>query len=59
VGLKIRVFAEAAVVTGQVTFKAVRGGKDWSGPERFTDTFVRRDGQWQAVATRSSRVAKP
>ena len=39
--------------------KAVRDGKNVSGVERFTDAFVRRGGQWEAVASHSSPVAKP
>ena len=55
---KVQVMGDTAIVTGRITMKAVRDGKDISGQERFTDTFVRRGGQWQAVATHSSRVAK-
>jgi ketosteroid isomerase-like protein len=56
---KVHVIGDTAIVTGRITMKAVRDGKDVSGQERFTDTFVRRGGQWQAVASHSSRVAKP
>ena len=55
---KVQVIGDTAIVTGRITMKAMRDGKDISGQERFTDTFVRRAGQWQAVATHSSRVAK-
>ena len=56
---KVQVIGDTAIVTGRITMKAERDGKDISGQERFTDTFVRRGGQWQAVASHSSRVAKP
>jgi ketosteroid isomerase-like protein len=56
---QVHVVGDTAIVTGRVTQKGVRDGKDITGQERFTDTFVRRGGQWQAVATHSSRIAKP
>jgi ketosteroid isomerase-like protein len=56
---KVHVIGDTAIVTGRVTAKGIRDGKDITGQERFTDTFVRRNGQWQAVATHSSRVVKP
>jgi ketosteroid isomerase-like protein len=56
---KVHLFGDTAVVTGRSTIKQIRDGKEYSGQERFTDVFVRRDGRWQAVATHSSRVGKP
>ena len=56
---KVQVIGDTAIVTGRMTTKGVRDGKDISSQERFTDTFVRRGGRWQAVATHSSRVVKP
>ncbi len=56
---KVHVVGDTAIVTGRSTIKAFRDGKDWSGQERWTDVFVRRNGRWQAVATHSSRIATP
>ena len=56
---KVRVIGEMAVVTGRSIVNGRRDGKDWSEQNRWTDTFVRRNGRWQAVATHSSRVATP
>lgn len=56
---KVRVIGDMAIVTGRSTVTGKRDGKDWSEQNRWTDTFVRRNGQWQAVATHSSRVATP
>ena len=56
---KVQVIGDTAIVTGRMTIKGVRDGKDINSQERFTDTFVRRAGQWQAVATHSSYVVKP
>lgn len=56
---KVHVIGDTAIVTGRSTIKGIRDGKDWSGQERWTDVFVRRNGRWQAVATHSSRIARP
>ena len=55
--VRVQVFGDAAVVTGRT-----RGAGDFAGTPydvviRFTDTFVRRAGQWQAVASHSSLAA--
>lgn len=56
--LKVHPLGEvAAVVTGANTIKASFKGKDISGTYRFSDTFVKRDGRWQVVATQSTLVA--
>ena len=53
--LRIRVYGDAAVVTGRAVYRG------WSKQEgnyvhrfRFTDTFIRRDGAWKCVATHAS-----
>jgi ketosteroid isomerase-like protein len=56
--LKVRVFGDTAVVHGLETEKSKYKDKDTSGQYRFTDTFVKREGRWQCVATHVTRVAK-
>jgi ketosteroid isomerase-like protein len=56
--MKVRVYGDTAVVTGVNTVNWTAGGKQWVGPIRFTDVFVKRDGRWQVVASHGSRVAK-
>jgi ketosteroid isomerase-like protein len=53
---KVRVCGDMAVVTGRNTIKAQFKGKDISGPYQFTDTWMKRDGRWQCVATHGSKV---
>lgn len=55
----VRVIGDVAIVTGRSTIKGTLDGKDRTGQERWTDTFVRRNGRWQAVASHSSRVSTP
>jgi ketosteroid isomerase-like protein len=54
--LKVRVYGDTAVVHGLETEKSTNKGKDTSGQYRFTDTFIKRDGRWMAVATHVSKV---
>jgi ketosteroid isomerase-like protein len=56
--VKVRVYGDAAVATGRSTFNETFKGKDVSGSERFTDTWVRRSGRWQCVAMHCSRIAQ-
>ena len=57
--MKVMLYDDAAVVTGRVTQKGVRGGQEWTAQSRFTDVFVRRDKRWQIVAGHSSRLPAP
>jgi len=56
---KVHVLGDTAIVTGRSTLKGIRDGKNLRGRERWTDVFVRRNGNWQAVASHSSRIATP
>lgn len=56
--LKARVYGEAGVVTGRWTGSMTIDGKDASGAFRFTDTFVKRQGRWQVVASQDTRIPK-
>ena len=57
--MAVHVYGEVAIVTGQNTIKGTWEDieRDISGPYRFTDVFVRRDGRWQCVASQASRIA--
>jgi hypothetical protein len=54
--VRARVFGEAAVVTGRTHGVGEFEGVPYDVVIRFTDTFVRRDGRWQAVASHASLV---
>jgi uncharacterized protein (TIGR02246 family) len=55
---RVRVYGDAAVVTFRLTYKIQAEGKESTGQERFTDTWVKRDGRWQCVATHYSTIAQ-
>jgi ketosteroid isomerase-like protein len=56
--MKVRVYGDAAVVTGRSTVKETYKGEDVSGQYRWTHTWVKRAGRWQCVAGHSSETAQ-
>ena len=57
--VKARVFGDAAVVTGRTHGVGEFEGSGYDVVIRFTDTFVRRQGRWQAVASHASIIQDP
>jgi len=55
---KVRVYGDVVVVMGRYTFKMQLEGKEVTGQERFTDTWVKRAGRWQCVAAHASRITQ-
>ena len=53
--VKVRVFGDAAVVTGRKIMKGLFQGKPYSSPYLWTDTLIKRDGRWQCVASHTSK----
>ena len=54
--LRIRVFKDAAVVTGQLERIRDAGSKKFEDDWRFTKVYVRRNGKWLVVAWHGSHV---
>jgi ketosteroid isomerase-like protein len=55
--LKVRVYGDAAIVTGIETLQGSAKGFV-PGPRRFTDVWVNRNGRWQQVAGETTVVSK-
>jgi ketosteroid isomerase-like protein len=55
---KVRVYGDAAVVLSRETVKEQYKGKDVSGQYRFTDTWIKKAGRWQCVASAGTKIAK-
>ena len=55
---KVRVYGDAAVVLSRETVKEQYKGKDVSGQYRFIDTWIKRAGRWQCVASAGSKITK-
>jgi len=58
-GLRIRVYGDAAVVTGRLQRARSLNGQAVEDDWRFTKVYVRRDGRWQVVAFHASEAARP
>ena len=57
--LRVRVYGDAAVLTGEAGMKArLRGQEINMGPHRFTSVYVRSNGRWQLVATQATLIAQ-
>ncbi len=55
--LSIRVYDNAAVVTGLLQRTRTAQGHEVNDEWRFTKVYIRRDGKWQVVAWHASTVA--
>jgi ketosteroid isomerase-like protein len=56
--MKVRVYRDAAVVSGRDTIKETYKGEDISSQNRWTHTWVKRAGRWRCVAAHSSEIAQ-
>lgn len=55
--LRVRIFGDAAIVTGRIVAKIQPSGQsDIAFQSRFTDTFLRRQGHWQVASRHYSRL---
>jgi ketosteroid isomerase-like protein len=54
--IKVRVYGEAAVVTGRAQMRTKSQGQDFHFQIRFTDVYVKKGDGWQMVAWQSSRL---
>ena len=58
--MKVRVFGDAAVITGHNTASGTFKGAAFKNRESYwTDTYIRRNGRWQCVASHGSPAAVP
>jgi len=54
--IRVRVYGDAAVVTGRRIMKGLFQGKEYRSPYLWTDTFIKSDGSWQCVASHVSKA---
>lgn len=57
--VRARVYGETVILTGRVVTEYQRGGETVKDESRYTDTYVKRQGRWQVVASHLSNVAQP
>ncbi len=54
--MKVRVYGNAAVVTGKTHTKGISGGKPFDLQFQFTDTFIKDGGRWRLLAGHVSKL---
>jgi ketosteroid isomerase-like protein len=52
----VQVYGDAAVVVGIFRVKGIQKGKPYVHRERFVDTWIKMNGNWQCVATTSALI---
>ena len=52
----VRLYGDAAIVTGITTVKGTSKGEPFAADFQFTDTYVRRAGHWLLAASHASRL---
>jgi hypothetical protein len=57
--IRVRVYDNAAVVTGRLQRTRSTTGQEISDDWRFTKTYVREAGQWRVVSFHASEAAQP
>ncbi|HXW73737.1 MAG TPA: nuclear transport factor 2 family protein [Steroidobacteraceae bacterium] len=53
--LNVRVYGDAAVVTGRSVLTRQQHDRDFNGAYRFTEVYIRQNGRWLAVALQVTR----
>jgi len=54
--VNVRVYGDTAIVTFDQNERSKHGDEDFSGHYMFTNVWVKRNGQWQAVSSHGSRI---
>lgn len=54
--LTVRIYGDTAIVTGRAMQEGTENAKDYSGENRFTRVYVKRDGHWVSVALQVTLV---
>jgi ketosteroid isomerase-like protein len=53
---KVRLYGDAAIVTGITSIKGTAEGQPFTADFQFTDTYVRHNGRWLLAASHASRL---
>lgn len=57
--VRARVYGDTVILLGRVVTEYVRDGKPVKEASRYTDTYVKRAGRWQVVASHLSNDGRP
>lgn len=56
--VKVRVYGDAAVVSGRSHVKVKDKGRQFDDHVRITEVYVKREGKWQCVSTHVTRIVE-
>ncbi len=57
--VKSRAYGDTVILSGRVVTEYERDGKKVKEQSRYTDTYLKRNGRWQVVASHLSNVQEP
>ena len=57
-GVQSRLYGDTVILIGVVVSEWKQDGKSMTGRSRYTDTYVKRNGKWQVVASHLSNAVK-
>ncbi|MBC7899941.1 MAG: nuclear transport factor 2 family protein, partial [Saprospiraceae bacterium] len=57
--VRSRIYGDTVVLMGRVITEYQRDGKVLKEPSSYTDTYVKRKGRWQVIASHLSNDLKP
>ena len=57
--VKVRVYGDAAVVTGRYQVELKLRGRENTIPVRITESFAKQGGKWRCVSAQVTRIAEP
>src|SRR5260370_36879557 len=55
---KVRVHGNTAIIVGRYRYRLRENDKDTVSESRYTDTYIKRKGHWQVVASHLSEIVK-
>ena len=55
-GQNVRLYGDAAIITGVTTVKGTANKQPFAADFQFTDTYVRHDGKWLLAASHASKI---
>src|SRR4051794_24361562 len=57
-GARVRLYGDAAVVTGRTEMRMTFGGNSVTVQSRYTHVFVRQDQEWRFVSAQGTQIAE-
>ncbi|QBB72560.1 nuclear transport factor 2 family protein [Pseudolysobacter antarcticus] len=56
--VKLRFYGDTAILNGITSVKGTSAGKPFAADFQYTDTWIKRDGQWKLVASHATKIVQ-